>query len=103
MKTVLYKKSETGPSLGSEETQTERQREEDTFAPFDGKRVRLKYLSKSEWFTTTGDSIGRIKKDMKSGQFRFYEGRARSRYRNLTLGFFEGWFATVVVTEIEAI
>ncbi len=96
MKTPLYEGNE------NKDLKKELQRENDFFAQFVNQRVKIKYSAQLDYFSGGGTMIGRIKDDGR-GMYKFYEGRKRTRYRNLTLGAFDGWYATIKVLEIEPV
>lgn len=74
----------------------------DELRAFDGMKVRIKYSTSEEWHAGSGEKIGRIRvKD--NGQVMFFEGRNRTRFQWLDLGMYDGWRATIIAREIEAV
>ena len=70
---------------------------------FDGMKVKVKYSTSQEWHSGSGEMIGKIKVDKEANKVKFYEGRKTAHFRYLDLGMFDGWHATIVCKEMEAV
>ena len=69
---------------------------------FGGKRVRLKYSSTQDFVHSGGEETGRIKIfEGTENPIRFYKGKKRSQYKSIDLGLHEGFYATIIPSEIE--
>ena len=73
---------------------------------FNNKKVCLVGVGGSEFFKSTRRLTGKIKieeKDKGGFEIKFYEGRKRTKYNILDLGLFEGFYAVVIIKEIEVL
>ena len=69
---------------------------------FDGERVRIQYLVGGAYLgVTRGEKVGRVV--VKDNKVMFFEGRNRTRHNLLDAGLYEGWFATLIVLQMETI
>lgn len=100
MKAPTFQKPKGGWSIGGDDLKRELEREEAFFHQFENKKVRLSFTAQVDFAHASGNKIGRIRRG-KDGRFKFYEGRKRTRYYNLTLGLFDGCYAMLVVKEVE--
>jgi len=76
----------------------ERKREKDTFKQFEGEKVTIKYGQRADLFSESGGKQGRIM--LKNNHFVFVPKGARNKWYDLTLGLYDGFYATLTVNEI---
>jgi len=77
----------------------ERQRENDIFGQFEGKKVKIGYGQRHDWSMGMGEKTGRILKK-EDGQWFFLPTRCRKKGYHLTLGLDDGCWATLTINEI---
>lgn len=70
----------------------------DYLISMDGQKVKIKYITQYDFIDGQGEKTGKIK--VIDGQVRFYEGRKTARYFNLDAGIYKGWYATLIVLEV---
>lgn len=95
MLTEIFKRPS---SIGGQELKKEQQRQNDFFKQFEGKRVRIKYSREQDWSKTTGEKTGWLVKN-NTGYCLITRRNSRKGW-HLTLGLYDGWHATITVTEI---
>jgi hypothetical protein len=65
------------------------------------KRVKISFTNENDFVSSGGTKIGRI------GEYEnrviFFEGKKRTRFYYLDAGLFEGWYATLIVHNIEVL
>ena len=73
----------------------------DELKSFNGKMVKVKYSTAQEWHVSSGEMTGRVR--IENDRVKFYEGKHTARFRYLDLGLYDGWHATIIAKEVEAV
>jgi hypothetical protein len=75
------------------------EKEEKYFSKFVDKKVSLNFSATRDFSKFSGEKIGKVKK--LNGRFVFFEGRHTRKFYFLTLGVFDGFFATLTVKQLK--
>ena len=71
---------------------------------FNNKKIKLSYSYTADFLGGSGIKYGKLvffKNDKGEEEIRFYEGLNRSKFHYLDFGLFDGFFAVLIIKEIE--
>lgn len=76
--------------------------EQELWQQLEGKKVRIYIDTTVDFMNYKGVIEGRIEK-LSNGKYGFFKKGSKKRYHNLTIGIYDGFYATLTVCKLEVI